>query len=266
MSVFKNVEFWKITIRVITFALFAMGLLWYVVPMSIGILNIGNVLGATLCAVGMGVSLFWVKFKLIVKMLDKSFAGAVFIRFTAVMIIFALLFLIATATIMAVYANKKPSEQSTLVVLGCKVNGSSPSLMLSRRISAAYDYLAENENAVCVLSGGKGYNEGISEAECMYNELVKRGIDSNRLYLEDKSTTTYENLLFSYKIIKENGLNESIAVATDGFHQLRASMIADKLNISFSGAVSADTPLFLFGTYFTREIVAVLAQILGLNK
>ncbi|MGN0518253.1 MAG: YdcF family protein [Acutalibacteraceae bacterium] len=266
MSLFKNAEFWKITVRVITFTIFAAGLLWYVVPMSIGIVNIGNVLGAMFCVAGMGVSLFWVKFKLIVKMLDKSFVGAVFIRFTAVMIIFAMLFSIVTAIVMAVYANKKPSKQSTLVLLGCKVNGSSPSLMLSRRISAAYDYLTENEDAVCVLSGGKGYNEGISEAECMYNELVKRGIDGSRLYLEDKSTTTYENLKFSYEIIKENGLNENIAIATDGFHQLRASMIADKLNISVSGAVSADTPLFLFGTYFTREIVAVLAQILGLSK
>lgn len=266
MSLFKNAEFWKISIRVITFVMFTIGLLWYVMPMSIGILNIGNVLGTMLCVAGMGVSLFWGKFKLIIRLLDKSFVGAVFIRFTAIMLIFAMLFSIATAVTMAVYANRKPGKHSTLVLLGCKVNGSSPSLMLSRRISAAYDYLTENKAAVCVLSGGKGYNEGISEAECMYNELVKRGIDGSRLYLEDKSTTTYENLKFSYEIIKENGLNEDIAVATDGFHQLRASMIADKLNISVSGAVSADTPLFLFGTYFIREIVAVLAQILGLSR
>ncbi len=52
--------------------------------------------------------------------------------------------------------------------------GKNPSLMLSKRLEAAYEYLNENKNAVCIVSGGKGSNEEISEAQCMYNYLTEK--------------------------------------------------------------------------------------------
>lgn len=254
-----------IMLRIILLIVFFALLLLYTAPMTIGIRNIGNISGAIICVAAMAIIAFYNKFKLIIAYLDKTFLGAVAIRFTAVMLAAAILYTAVTLSAMAVAAEKKPQDSSTLVLLGCKVNGERPSLMLKKRIDAAYNYLAENENAVCVLSGGKGYNEGISEAECMFNELTARGIDQNRLYIEDSSTSTYENLKFSYEVIKKNNLNENVTVVTDGFHQLRASIIADKLGINVDGAVSADTPAYLFLTYLTREVIGVLAQQLGLT-
>lgn len=52
----------------------------------------------------------------------------------------------------------------------------------------------ENTTAVCIVSGGKGDSENISEAEAMYRWLVDKGIDSSRIYKEDKSTSTVENI------------------------------------------------------------------------
>ena len=84
-----------------------------------------------------------------------------------------------------------------IVVLGAGVNGTVPSLSLRERINAAYDYLTAHPDSVAIVSGGKGSGEDITEALCMYNELTKMGIDGSRVWMEDKATSTFENLQFS---------------------------------------------------------------------
>ena len=100
-------------------------------------------------------------------------------------------------------ANRKPPKNATLIVLGCRVYGERASLSMVERLEAAYEYLQENPQAVCVLSGGMGSGENITEAECMYRYLVDKGITSRRLYKEEESTSTIENLKFSLELINE---------------------------------------------------------------
>ena len=73
--------------------------------------------------------------------------------------------------------------------------------MLQERLDAALKYLDDHKDTICVLSGGKGSDESISEAECMYRYMTERGIDPTKLIREDKSTTTRENLLFSMELL-----------------------------------------------------------------
>ena len=82
-----------------------------------------------------------------------------------------------------------------------------------------------------MVSGGKGSDEDIPEAEAMYTYLVKKGIDPSRIYQEDKSTNTRENLTFSYEIIKENQLEQTLAIATNEFHEYRAIYLANDLGL-----------------------------------
>lgn len=158
-------------------------------------------------------------------------------------------------------ANRQPAKNATVVVLGCQVNGETPSLMLSRRLEAAYTYLQREPTAACIVSGGKGNHEEISEAECMYRWLTNKGIAPERIFREDRSRSTAENLAFSAEIIHQNGLSQDLAIVTDGFHQLRASYLAQQQGMS-SGAVSANTPFYLLGTFSTRELLALTAAFL----
>ena len=157
-------------------------------------------------------------------------------------------------------ANNIPQEETTVVVLGCQVKPYGPSLMLQERLDAAYKYLSENKNIKCILSGGKGNDEPMSEAECMYNWLVDMGIDKDRLYMDDKSTSTRENLIFSKRIIEENGLNPVMTVITNDFHQYRASQIAETLGIK-NYNVSGKTLITLLPTYYVRELGGILFEI-----
>lgn len=185
-----------------------------------------------------------------------------------VKILFVITGLVIVSTIMLVMffsicmikaANQKPSENPTVVVLGCRVYGEKASLMLVERLDAAYKYLSENEDAICVLSGGQGVGEDISEAECMYRYLVKKGIKSERLYKEEKSTSTRENLAFSKEIIEENNLNRDIAIVTNEFHEYRAGEVAKTLTLH-STAISGKTAWWLFPTYYVRELYGIMYE------
>ena len=129
--------------------------------------------------------------------------------------------------------------------------------MLTRRLEAAFDYLEAHPDAVCIVSGGQGSDEQISEAQAMFNYLTARGIDEKRIFREDRSTTTEENIRYSREIIEREGLSREIAIATDGFHELRASIFAGRQGLSAS-AISADTPWYTFSAYYARELVALI--------
>lgn len=150
----------------------------------------------------------------------------------------------------------QPEGAVTLVVLGCQVNGESPSLALLSRLDAAEDFLNAHPDAPCVLSGGQGEGERISEAEAMRRWLVDRGIEGDRLYLEDQSTSTAENLAFSKALAEREGLPTRFAIATSEFHLYRSRQMAADLGLE-SFSCPATTPFNLFFSQFVREILAV---------
>lgn len=150
-----------------------------------------------------------------------------------------------------------PPENTTAVVLGCSVKGTKPSRILEERIDAAYEYLTENKDAVCVLSGGQGPGEDITEAQCMYEMLTKRGINKNRLILEERSTTTEENLRYTREILKERGYDTTVTLVTSEFHEYRANQMAGRLEMK-SYSTPAHTFFAYLPTYYVRELYGIL--------
>ncbi len=141
-----------------------------------------------------------------------------------------------------------------IIVLGAKVNGTNPSLALRCRIDRAYEYLTENPDTVAVLSGGQGNGEDISEAEAMRRGLIERGIAEERLILEDRSTSTEENLDFSYAIIGDD--TDKVGLITNNFHVWRAVRTAKAQGKDASG-ISASYPNVLLIHYMMREFLSI---------
>ena len=146
-----------------------------------------------------------------------------------------------------------------LLGLGTTVEGDEPSPMLADRIRAAHQYLTDHPNVICIVSGGKGDDVNLSEAECMYNELVKMGIDPERILMEDRATSTVENFRFSLTLIEEEtGIRpKKLGVLSSEFHLLRARMFAEEAGVT-PIAIPANTSDF--GTlvrYLLREVIMV---------
>ncbi len=180
---------------------------------------------------------------------------------TAVYLALALFLAIEIPIIAAAKTDREP-EASYLIVLGAGVNGTEPSLSLLNRLNAALDYLETYPEARAVLSGGQGPGEDISEARCMYDWLSEKGIEKDRLILEEKSSKTYENLKFSLKKIQDEGGGSSgaIALVSSEYHLYRAKYMAKELGAEPLGVAAKTTKPVLKVNYFIREAAAVLAM------
>lgn len=233
---------------------------WFIIPVVFsGILNIGNLAGIAVCAVLFICLYFYEKLAEFTKKLWNKNIGKVIISFVSAVICAVIITAAVETVLMVDAAVSVPQPSSTVVVLGCRVYGERPSRMMVARLKAAQKYLEKNPDSVCILSGGQGEDEEISEAECMYRYLVAAGISPDRLYKEDRSTSTRENLLFSKEIIEHEKLNKNIAIATNEFHEYRAQTIAKSLSLE-SGAVSGITEIWVFPTYYVRELFGILYE------
>ena len=151
-----------------------------------------------------------------------------------------------------------------VVVLGAKVNRDGPSVSLWDRICAAYTYLDEHPGVTAVLSGGQGTDEPITEAECMYRELVELGIDPERLWIEDAATSTWENLNFALDLIEEKTGQrpEKLGVLSSEYHLFRASLFAKACGVEFVGIPAQTSRLSQKVNHFMREVAGVWHYIL----
>lgn len=152
-----------------------------------------------------------------------------------------------------------------LIVLGAALKGDGPSVSLEGRLEAALDYLERNPETAVIVSGGQGVSEVMSEARCMKNWLVERGVDPARIRMEEQSTSTAENLRYSLALLKADEVR--IGIVTSNFHVFRALGIARRLagdSLQFSG-LAADFPPRLLPHYLMREFCSVCADTLRGN-
>lgn len=248
-------------IKVCGALIFLTACILFIMPVSLGIKNIGNIFGFFISLLGTVYFAFNGTVSGFLLHVFNTKAGKpliiAFVSFLAAG--FAAALVLSVLMICAVM--NKPDTSEPAILLGCKVKGSAPSYMLARRLDASYKYLTKYPDAVIIVSGGKGDNEDISEAECMKNDLVSRGISENRILCEDKSVNTFENISFSKKIMDDNSLGQNAVIITDSFHQYRASLIAKECGLkTFSWA--SYTPMYLIPTYWVREWFGIIHQLI----
>lgn len=230
-------------------------MLAYIIPLRETKLNIGNVFGAFV-----GLSLISLG-----AFLDVILAVSRPVRITVgIPLIIAWLVFSITLTVIINASKKTALNEEIVIVLGCRVKWDRPSLALVERCNAAAEHLKKNPNSVAILSGGQGKDENMTEARCMYNLLLEMGIDSSRLYLEEHSTSTDENVRFSKKLIEAHSLSGNIAVATSEYHQLRAKMICRRYGINPS-ALPSKTVNYVKPPFYTREVFGVLAMLIKIR-
>ncbi len=250
-------------IQACLFLTFSILFLIFFLPIAFGVVHTGTVFGTFVCLLAVLCTVFP---KQLLQLIRFAFGNKIIRIFASLFALF-----IAAGIIVAIIItffmikeccfNVADGSESVAVVLGCKINGTTPSKMLKSRLDKAYIFLTEHPDMPCVVSGGQGEDEVTSEASVMKDYLVNLGISSDRIYVEDKSSNTYDNILFSSELAEEKELDgNSIAVVTDGFHQLRAGLIADELGIKHS-SVSASTVWYLFLPYYVREWFGVVERV-----
>ncbi len=254
----------KVIIMIIRILLIIAGLVlirYYIAPfISLRVINAGNIFGIGVGTVMILTGALWNRLVELIKQLWQSTGGKAFVSVFCVLIIgFTSLFFITLGEIIS-HSHYSATDQKVIIVLGCQIRGDEPSMTLKARCNAAAEYLNEHPDAVAVATGGQGADENLSEGQCIYNLLTEAGIDGSRIYIEDESTNTDENIKNSEKIIRENNLCDgTVAVATSDYHQLRADKICWHYGLVAKSVPSQSTK-FAKPTFYTREVFANWAQ------
>lgn len=229
-------------------------ILVFLAPVTVHIVNAGNLAGM---AGGIVLLLFTLLNQPISRLLGRLWAakaGKIAVSAVGIFLALGILLCVVLSVMMTAAICRTPdTPPQAMIVLGCKVRDGRPSLMLARRLQAAYDALETYPDMLCIVSGGKGTDEEISEAQCMYEWLTAKGVDASRILMENQSASTSENLRFSKKILDEHDIDGAVLIATDGYHEMRAQYLAKIEGLPETYAAAAATSLYLLPTYWVRE-------------
>ena len=163
-------------------------------------------------------------------------------------------------TIYTLLLQKIPWKKSFdyVIILGAGlIGGEKVSKLLAGRIDKAIEvYRRSDKKAKLIPSGGQGADEKIPEAEAMKRYLLERGIPEDDIILEDKSTTTYENLTNSKKIIEGFSSEKSVALVSSNYHVFRAIRYCRKIGFKCVG-IGGHTAFYYWPSALLREYIAI---------
>lgn len=234
-------------------------LIWFLLTSFwIGI-DYGNCIGAAAALFLIMYGLYKPCADSVIKNALKHTFGRIVFRIILAAVLAAAAFIIII-TVKVIGAASATEVDGTVIVLGCKVNGTEASTTLADRLDTAVEYLREYPHSMCIVTGGKGNDEHISEAQCMEEYLVASGIEKSRIIKEEQAKNTRQNLLYSKEIIEKEGLNPRAVIVTSNYHQYRAGLIARRLGME-TYAYSAPVNLFILPPLYIRELLSIVNQL-----
>ena len=166
-----------------------------------------------------------------------------------------------------------------IIIHGAGLDGTRPTPLLAGRIDKALElWSKQHQQGKFVASGGQGADEVVSEAQAMRNYLLEKGVPADAILMEDKSTTTWENLKNSIAVIRADRAtsggtdaasddvtasdsagacgNFTTAVVSSDFHVFRCAEYAHNLGIKADG-IGSHTKGWYWPTAFIREFIAI---------
>ena len=232
---------------------------WFFIPgVLTGHFHIGTVTGIILSVLMFIYGVWFKKINSLISIIWGKIAGKIIIVIIALAAAAILALAVACMICIGSGRQRLPDGQKTVVVLGCRVYSYGPSLMLIARLEEAKALLDSDPEAVCIVCGGKGKNEPVAESEAMKEYLLNMGVDEARIYEDNLSLDTIENLTNAKKIIQSNGLDERCAIVTSDYHVYRALRYADSLGFEESAGVPAYTLWWLFPSSYIREMYGIM--------
>ncbi|MBC8061695.1 MAG: YdcF family protein [Clostridiaceae bacterium] len=157
---------------------------------------------------------------------------------------------------------EKPLKSDVIIVLG---GSSIPKADYSIKL-----YNEGNSNMLLFSGGNTDNKYGEKEAEVMEKEAIYFNIPRENIMLEDKSISTYENAMFTKKILIEHGFKSAIIV-TSNYHMRRSRLVFNKtfkntgIKLTFCSVEDTEfNPKWWFTKYHSINIVlSEYAKIVG---
>ncbi|MBO4391385.1 MAG: YdcF family protein [Lachnospiraceae bacterium] len=193
------------------------------------------------------------------------------LRTTVLSLVFYMECVLAAVIILSLIAAKRKPEpdKDYILIHGCMIRkDGTPTPLLRGRADKALEYgriqkERTGREPIYVASGGQGSDEIISEAECISNYLQTLGVAKEQILIEDRSTTTRENMNFSYDLIKEQRGGDmtgvKVAFATTNYHVFRSGVLASEAGFVGAQGIGGPTKAYFWINAFVREFIAIMS-------
>ena len=205
----------------------------------------------------MGIVLVLCKF-VVSYMASRGIAVPVGLKWSGgILLLACLLVFIITECVIIGYGSKEPQPDADYVlVLGAQVKGTRLTYALQTRLDKAYEYAMDNPKTLVIVSGGQGPGEQVTEAYAMAEYLKAKGLEEERILQENQSTSTFENIEFSKKLI--DSTDAHIVLVTNHFHVYRGVGVAKKQELTNVEGLGAPTKWYTIPNQYVREAFAVI--------
>ncbi len=150
-------------------------------------------------------------------------------------------------------------DEDCVIVLGAGVRGYNLSTSLKLRLDKSLEYVKKNPGAVVVVAGGKCAQEIITEASAMKKYLVENGVPEDKIIMEDRSTSTRENMRFSKEILDRHfSAPYTVAFITNEYHIYRGVSYAKLEGLGEVTHLKTNTRWYSIIPSYIRESLAIL--------
>ncbi len=137
------------------------------------------------------------------------------------------------------------------VVLGAKSHiGSSINTCLDARVDQGVSLYKRGFAKKLIFTGGVDRGERVSEGELMQKIAVEKGALLKDIFLEKKSESTYENLVFTKKIMEQKKI-KTVILVSDPYYLKRVDLIAKKLGLIHSLSPALNSPCWRNSKYLS---------------
>jgi uncharacterized SAM-binding protein YcdF (DUF218 family) len=155
-------------------------------------------------------------------------------------------------------------DSGAAVVLGAAQWNGDTSPVLRARLDHALDLYHRGVVKRIILTGGVGAGDRLSEAAVGKQYLLDRQLSAEVLLLDERSTTTWENMQNAADLARANGI-DTVLLVSDPFHMLRSLKMARDLGLSAYGSPTRTSPISgdraAEARYVVREIWAYLVYL-----
>jgi uncharacterized SAM-binding protein YcdF (DUF218 family) len=146
----------------------------------------------------------------------------------ALLLIFFILLVTAGLLASRIYSysnTRSDGPADAAIVLGAAVWSTGVSPVFEERINHSIDLYQNRKVRKLIFTGGQGNSNEPTESSAARRYALQRGIPASDILIEEKSHTTYENILYAKQIADAHGLRK-VLIVSDPLHMKRAVSMA----------------------------------------
>lgn len=257
---------WPIIISYVLGSLLVIGVIWFLI-MNTRVMEEreGKTMAGKL-SLGMGVNLLFILLSAIFiyqfhQVEELAKVNVVLMTFLMIDFTFVVLFICYLVYSFLYQMVPIKDHMNYIIILGSGIRSEEVTPLLRSRLDKAIQYYKKNNGVKLIVSGGQGEDEPITEAAAMKKYLLSQHIPVYDILEEGRSTTTYENMLFSKMLIeaREGNKDYTVMFTTNNYHVFRAATFAKLAGLKADG-VGSPTAFYFLPTAMLREYIGILSR------